>query len=103
MRASTKQAVNDEFQALASVGGERPLTFLNIPFDQPFESLYLAYIAGLSGFGLLPQAVLQVPGHERRLDRLIGLLRTCQYSFHDLSRVELDMRRPRTPRFNMPF
>src|SRR5437016_13663424 len=78
------------------------LAFLNIPFDQQFESLYLAFIAGLSGFGLIPQTVLQIPGSQRRLDRLIQLLRTCQYSFHDLSRVELDAHRPRTPRFNMP-
>ncbi len=28
---------------------------------------------------------------------------SCQYSFHDLSRVQLDTRRPLTPRFNMPF
>jgi hypothetical protein len=103
VRAALTQIARDGGQDLAAVRGERPLAFLNIPFDQPFESLYLAYIAGLSGFGLVPQAVLQVPGHERRLDRLIGLLGTCQYSFHDLSRVELDTRRPRTPRFNMPF
>jgi hypothetical protein len=77
--------------------------FLNIPFDPQFESLYLAFIAGLSGFGLIPQTVLQIPGSQRRLDRLIELLGTCQYSFHDLSRVELDAHRPRTPRFNMPF
>jgi hypothetical protein len=75
------------------VARQRPdpiLAFLNIPFDQQFESLYLAFIAGLSGFGLIPQAVLQIPGSQRRLD-------------HDLSRVELDPRRPKTPRFNMPF
>jgi hypothetical protein len=88
------------------VARQRPdpiLAFLNIPFDQQFESLYLAFIAGLSGFGLIPQAVLQIPGSQRRLDRLIGLLGKCRYSFHDLSRVELDPRRPKTPRFNMPF
>lgn len=77
--------------------------FLNIPFDQQFETLYLAFIAGLSGFGLIPQAVLQIPGSQRRLDRLIPLLGSCRYSFHDLSRVEVDAHRPRTPRFNMPF
>jgi hypothetical protein len=38
--------------------------FLNIPFDQEFESLYLAFISGLSGFGLIPQAVLQIPGSQ---------------------------------------
>lgn len=77
--------------------------FLNIPFDKQFEPLYLAFIAGLSGFGLIPQAVLQIPGSERRLDRLTALMSRCQYSFHDISRVELDDRRPRVPRFNMPF
>src|SRR3954453_3919281 len=77
--------------------------FLNIPFDKEYESLYLAFIAGLSGFGLTPQTVLQIPGSHRRLDRLTKLISTCQYSFHDLSRVEPDHRRPRTPRFNMPF
>jgi hypothetical protein len=77
--------------------------FLNIPFDKEFEPLYLAFIAGLSGYGLIPQAVLQIPGSQRRLDRLTELMSTCQYSFHDLSRVELDGRRPRVPRFNMPF
>jgi len=30
-------------------------------------------------------------------------MQACQYSVHDLSRVELDAKRPRTPRFNMPF
>ena len=77
--------------------------FLNIPFDLQFEPLYLAFIAGLSGFGLIPQAVLQIPGSQRRLDRLIGLVETCRYSLHDLSRVELDAHKPKTPRFNMPF
>jgi len=77
--------------------------FLNIPFDKQFEPLYLAFIAGLSGFGLIPQAVLQIPGSQRRLDRLTKVLSRCRYSFHDISRVELDAKRPCVPRFNMPF
>jgi len=85
------------------VKSDPKFVFLNIPFDLQFEPLYLAFIAGLSGFGLIPQAVLQIPGSQRRLDRLIELVEACRYSFHDLSRVELDPRRPKTPRFNMPF
>ena len=77
--------------------------FLNIPYDEQFEPLYLAFIAGLSGFGLIPQAVLQIPESERRLDRIFSLIRQCKISFHDLSRVELDPKWPPTPRFNMPF
>lgn len=77
--------------------------FINIPYDGRFENLYLAFIAGLAAFGLTPRATLEVPGGERRLDRIFDLMTSCQYSFHDLSRVQLDSKRPRTPRFNMPF
>src|SRR5208337_563400 len=77
--------------------------FLNIPYDKQFEPLYLAFIAGLSGFGLIPQAVLQIPESKRRLDRIFSLIGECKISFHDLSRVKLDLKPPPTPRFNMPF
>jgi hypothetical protein len=77
--------------------------FLNIPYDRAFQGLYLAYIAGITAFGLVPRATLEIPGGRRRLERIFDLIRTCRYSFHDLSRVELDVRRPVAPRFNMPF
>jgi hypothetical protein len=77
--------------------------FLNIPYDQAFVPLYLAFVAGLCAFRLEPRATLQIPGGERRLDRILDLIRGCRYSFHDLSRVELNLKRPATPRFNMPF
>jgi hypothetical protein len=77
--------------------------FLNIPYDVDFQSLYLAHIAGITAFGLRPRATLEIPGGARRLDRIFDLIKSCRYSFHDLSRVELDVRRPATPRFNMPF
>jgi hypothetical protein len=76
---------------------------LNVPYDARYESLYLAFIAGLCGFGLVPRATLEIPTSDRRLDRIVKLIRTCRYSFHDLSRVQLDREKPRTPRFNMPF
>jgi hypothetical protein len=77
--------------------------FLNVPYDKKFEPLFLAYLSGLCGFGLVPRATLEIPGGARRLDRIFQLIRGCRYSFHDLSRVELDEKPPRTPRFNMPF
>jgi hypothetical protein len=77
--------------------------FLNVPYDAKHEAVFLAFLAGLSGFGLIPRTTLEIPGSERRLDRIVHLLRRCRYSFHDLSRVELDSTPPPTPRFNMPF
>lgn len=77
--------------------------FLNIPYDNQFQNLCLAYICGICAFGFVPRATLEIPGGERRLDRIFRLMQSCQFSVHDLSRVELDKTRPRTPRFNMPF
>jgi len=35
---------------------ERDSVFLNIPYDPAFERLYLAYIAGIHAFNLVPRA-----------------------------------------------
>lgn len=89
-----------------TVASKRPnhrAAFLNIPYDTEFVDLFLAYIAAIAAHGLTPRATLEIPGGARRLDRIIELIRSCRYSFHDLSRVELDASAPPTPRFNMPF
>lgn len=80
-----------------------PNGFFNLPYDDKFQALYLAYIASITAYNLAPQATLEVTGGKRRLDRIFELIRSCRFPFHDLSRVELDPRRPATPRFNMPF
>lgn len=77
--------------------------FLNIPYDDRFRRLYLAYITGLFHLGLKPRATIEIPGGRNRLDKIIELIGSCRYSIHDLSRVQLDRTLPRTPRFNMPF
>jgi hypothetical protein len=77
--------------------------FLNVPYDKQYEPLFLAFIAGLSGFGLAPRATIEISGSQRRLDRILELIDECSYSFHDLSRVTLSRTIPRAPRFNVPF
>jgi hypothetical protein len=77
--------------------------FLNVPYDADFENLLLAYITAISAFGFTPRATLEIPFGQRRLDRILALIQQSQYSIHDLSRVQLDRKSPRTPRFNMPF
>jgi hypothetical protein len=76
--------------------------FLNIPYDRQFTRSYLAYITALSALGFVPKATLGITGN-RRLDRIASLIERCEYSIHDLSRVQLDRNPPCTPRFNMPF
>jgi hypothetical protein len=82
---------------------EPDAVFLNIPYDPQFERLYLAYIVGLTILGFVPRATLGIPSGARRLERIFELIQRCRYSIHDLSRVQLDRKAPRTPRFNMPF
>ena len=50
-----------------------------------------------------PRVTLEIPGGTRRLDRIFPLIQGCRFSIHDLSRVQLDGKHPRTPRLNMPF
>src|SRR5947207_9709203 len=71
-------------------GVRRGSLFLNIPYDDAFENLLLAYIAGLSAFGFAPRATLQIPFSRRRLERIISLIESSEYSVHDMSRVQLD-------------
>lgn len=82
---------------------EAPSVFLNVPYDAAFENLLLAYIAAVSAYGFAPRATLEIPFGQRRLDRILALILASRYSIHDLSRVQLDRKSPRTPRFNMPF
>lgn len=77
--------------------------FLNIPYDEEFQKLYLACIVGLSQLGFDPYITSGIPGGERRLDRVLAMIQSCRYSIHDLSRVELSAAPPATPRFNMPL
>jgi hypothetical protein len=77
--------------------------FLNIPYDEEFRSLYIAYIVGLYQLDLVPHLASEIPGGARRLDRVLALIRSCRYSIHDLSRVELSSGPSAAPRFNMPL
>ncbi|MGH9582892.1 MAG: hypothetical protein ACRD4O_08160, partial [Bryobacteraceae bacterium] len=88
---------------MPDISVQQDWVFLNIPYDAAFERLYLAYIAGISAFGLAPHTALEIPDSTRRLDRIQDLLHQCRYSIHDLSRVQVSRSAPQTPRFNMPF
>jgi hypothetical protein len=98
-RASKKRSTGSRLSEPQSVD---KAVFVNIPYDEKFKDLYLAYIVGISALRLVPYATLGIPG-IRRLDRIFSLITACKYSIHDLSRVEVDGHPPRTPRFNMPL
>ncbi len=72
--------------------------FLNTPYDDDYEPLFLALVVSLIALGRVPHCVLEIPETgQGRLARIYNLLASCPVSFHDLSHVEPP------PRFNMPF
>jgi hypothetical protein len=77
--------------------------FLNIPCDEEFTSLYVAYIVGLCQLSLVPHLTPEIPGGRRRLNKIIELIQLCRYSIHDLSRIEVRPAPSGVPRFNMPL
>jgi hypothetical protein len=84
-------------------GVTSPVAFINMPYATRYERVYLAFIAGLAGFGMIPTAAVKDPSSQFQLDRIFNLVADSDYSFHDLSLMSLDRNTPRTPRFNMPF
>jgi hypothetical protein len=77
--------------------------FLNVPYDQEFSSLYVAYIVGLCQLDMVPHLASEIPGGDRRLNKIIKLIQSCRYSIHDLSRIQVNVAPPAVPRFNMPL
>lgn len=76
--------------------------FLNVPFDDKYQPLYVALVSALTAVGSTPRSVLEIPTHTVRLERLRSIISECSASVHDLSRVERSGKPP-VPRFNMPF
>jgi hypothetical protein len=77
--------------------------FINVPFDAKFERSFIAIISGLVALGFIPHSALEVRSTTDRLHKIFDLIQRCEFSIHDLSRVELSATSPRCPRFNMPF
>jgi hypothetical protein len=88
---------------VGTLSPEPPLAFINVPYSKRYERVYLAFIAGSAGYGLVPTAAVRDPSSRFQLDRIYELLSSAQYSFHDLSWMSLDSKSPRTPRLNMAF
>ena len=81
----------------------RPNAFINLPYHKRYEPVYLAFIAGVAGYGFNPTAAVHSPASRYQLDRIYDLIAGAQLSLHDWSWMSLDTKPPRTPRLNMAF
>ena len=77
--------------------------FINCPFDDEYFGLFFALVFTTLDCGFIPRCSKEIDNAtEFRLRGIVGLMRECKYSIHDLSRVQID-KRTKLPRFNMPF
>ena len=77
--------------------------FLNCPLDREYEPILQAILFCLVRFGLTPRiATERNDAGEARIDKLLDLIGSSQYSIHDISRCQA--REPGEHyRLNMPF
>lgn len=78
--------------------------FINCPFDDPYNPLFLAIVFTVTVLGFRPRCSKEV-NNDERLDKIIGIICDCKYGIHDISRIERTRMPDGTllPRFNMPF
>jgi hypothetical protein len=77
--------------------------FVNCPFDRDYLPLAQALIFTVLECGLQPRISSErVDSGQVRMEKIRHLIRSCQYSIHDISRME-PLRPEDLPRFNMPF
>jgi hypothetical protein len=79
-------------------GQDPKSVFLNVPYDDEYQSFFVTLVATLVLLGQTPRCVLEIQETGAgRLARIFDLLRSCGVSIHDLCRVGTPVR------FNMPF
>lgn len=77
--------------------------FINCPFDSAYRPLLRAMCFTIVASGYIPRSALDFSDSASvRFQEIIGLMTSCDYSIHDVSRVELD-HDSKLPRFNMPL
>lgn len=75
--------------------------FINCPFDHQYQPLLRAACFTILACGRVPRCALDfADSGSVRLNEIVELIAACDYSLHDISRVETP---PGLPRFNMPF
>jgi hypothetical protein len=92
---------------MPSPGGSSPprrrSVFINCPFDAEYKPLFRAMCFAIAACGFAPRCALdESDSAVVRFAKILDLITACEFSVHDVSRVELDTTSG-LPRFNMPL
>jgi len=84
-------------------GGFSRNVFVNCPFDSDYLALLRPLLFTIIYVGFLPRiASERSDSGEHRIDKICEMIRACQYSIHDLSRLRASQI-GEFSRMNMPF
>jgi hypothetical protein len=77
--------------------------FINCPFDSDYSPIFRAVVFVIFACSFRARSALEVDdASDSRLEKLYGIMKTCRYGIHDISRTEPDAHNG-LPRFNMPL
>jgi hypothetical protein len=77
--------------------------FINCPFDEAYRPLFEAIVFAVQDCGYIARCSLEVTDASQvRIERIAGIIASCKFGVHDISRTELDTL-TQLPRFNMPL
>ena len=77
--------------------------FINCPFDSDYSPMFRAVVFVVFACSFRVRSALEVDdASDSRLEKLYGIMKSCRYGIHDISRTELD-EHSGLPRFNMPL
>ena len=65
--------------------------FINCPFDNSYLELFRAVIFAVHDCGFVARSALEIDDSGQvRIEKIIAIIRQCQYGVHDISRTDLD-------------
>lgn len=86
----------------ATVGFDRSV-FVNCPFDEAYRPLLRSLLFTITYVGLKPRIAIEaLDSGAPRIEKIIGLIASCRYAIHDLSRLQAKAA-GEFYRLNMPF
>ncbi len=59
--------------------------FINCPFDNKYRPIFQAMIFTIKACDFTPRCALEFDGDQNRLQRIINVIRGCQFGVHDIS------------------
>jgi len=58
--ATRRQMPRKNLRHAEAKGSDRNAVFLNVPYDEQFKDLFLAYMVGVRAYGLIPRATIEL-------------------------------------------